>query len=330
MGTGNKLKAIIGANRSGTTWLGTLVDSHPEVIYRFEPFHRSLRTNAELRSYIKMFDSPDLSDEMLERTYRLLLEAHPLTSKPPFFKKNYRGDIGILWMWMVAKGFDPARSLYKRLYTPGETYPLVFKEVSYERRMKNILSNTSIPITYLIRHPAGTVLSETKGQMTGKMPTGRHKILKNQLKKYNPVLYERYESEIDSMSLLEKNALNWRVDLEIGVSAIRETGKGLLLTYEQLCEDAYTQVNRVFDNFGLQMEKETELFIDKLYSIEDSNKKLSRKINWGDDFFKVNRNPKKQKSAWKSSITADERKKIEKLVQDSEAFQYCAALGGWD
>ena len=144
------------------------------------------------------------------------------------------------------------------------------------------------------------------------------------------MLYERYESEIDSMSLLEKNALNWRVDLEIGVSAIRETGKGLLLTYEQLCEDAYTQVNRVFDNFGLQMEKETELFIDKLYSIEDSNKKLSRKINWGDDFFKVNRNPKKQKSAWKSSITADERKKIEKLVQDSEAFQYCAALGGWD
>ncbi|MDJ0687655.1 MAG: hypothetical protein QNJ41_04015 [Xenococcaceae cyanobacterium MO_188.B32] len=32
--------ALFGLGRSGTTWLGAIVASHPEILYRFEPFHR--------------------------------------------------------------------------------------------------------------------------------------------------------------------------------------------------------------------------------------------------------------------------------------------------
>ena len=37
-----KLAAITG--RCGSTWLGAMVSSHPEVAYLFEPFHRLSKT----------------------------------------------------------------------------------------------------------------------------------------------------------------------------------------------------------------------------------------------------------------------------------------------
>ena len=36
-GLGQRLLLLIGARRSGTTWLGKIFDSHPDVLYRHEP-----------------------------------------------------------------------------------------------------------------------------------------------------------------------------------------------------------------------------------------------------------------------------------------------------
>ncbi|NEQ49822.1 MAG: sulfotransferase [Leptolyngbya sp. SIO3F4] len=327
----NPLKAIIGAGRSGTTWLGSIIDSHPEVVYRFEPFHRLKDTNADFKAGLELFSDPTLSDKHLDKIYQLLIEADPLTCKPPFFQKNSRNNFGIKWMWGFSRKFRATRIVYKHLYTPKGRPPVVFKEVTYERHMKNLLTRTSMPITYLVRHPCGTMLSEMKGQATGQMPTGRQAFLGRLLKAHDSDLHERYEPMLDNMSPLEKSTLLWRLDLEKGVSAIKETNKGLLLTYEQLCDDPYTHSKRAFEHFGLKFEKETEQFIDNLCSVQPQpKKKFPLKGDWMRGFFTVYRNPKTQKNAWKKRISSSDRKTVEKMLEDSEAFQYCAALGGWD
>jgi hypothetical protein len=35
-----RIMGIFGTGRSGSSWLGSIIDSHPQVAYRFEPFHR--------------------------------------------------------------------------------------------------------------------------------------------------------------------------------------------------------------------------------------------------------------------------------------------------
>lgn len=326
----NPLKAIIGAGRSGTTWLGSIIDSHPEVVYRFEPFHRLQDSSADFKACVRLFDSSSLSDKHLEEIYQLLLKADPLTCKPPFFQKTSRNNLGIKTIWLLSKQFRSTRFIYKHLYTPKQRSPLVFKEVTYERRMKNLLANTSMPVTYLVRHPCGTMLSEIKGQTTGQMPTGRQAFLERLLKEHDAELYGKYGPMLDRMSALEKTTLLWRIDLEKGVSAVKETGRGLLLTYEQLCDDPYSHSKRVFEYFGLKLEKETEQFIDNLCAVQPKQKKSVLKGDWMRGFFTVYRNPKTQKDAWKKRISDSDRKTIESILEDSEAFQYCASLGGWD
>jgi hypothetical protein len=324
------LKAIIGAGRSGSTWLGSIINSHPEVAYRFEPFHRLQRREPKFKYLLDVLADPNISDQNLEEIYLNLFKADPLTEKPPFFEKKYVNQFGIKNAWMFARTFRPAKYLYRSLYTPKEYVPLVFKEVTYEKFMKNLLTNTSMPITYLVRHPCANVMSDVKGQQEGKMPSRRQDFLERLLKEHDLALYEQYAPQLDHMSRVEKVALLWRIDLEKGIAAIQTTGKGLLISYEQLCDDPHKVAKRVFDYFELKFEPQTKEFLDRLCAVDGTAIDSTRKKDMMDSFFTVYRNPKQQKDAWKSKISPDDRQAIENIVSSSAAFQYCASISGWD
>jgi hypothetical protein len=323
------INMIIGAGRSGTTWLGSIINTHPEVSYRFEPFHRLQGEIPGIENFVDVLTDPELTDDALRQVYDALVKADPLTKKPPFFKKNNSPNSGVQLTWFLSRIFRPAKIVYSSFYTPSNTSPLVIKEVSFEMYMKNLLANTSMPITYLVRHPCGNILSELRGQQTGNMSAHRQKYLGKLMKGHDPLLYERYGQSIDHMSPLEKTAWIWRISLEMGVEAIQSTKKGLLITYEQLCDDPYEYAKQVFHNFGLTYPQEAEQFIDQLYSTENEAKPTRHK-DLMNGFFTVYRNPEKQKNAWKAKITREEQTIIENIVWPSPAFEYCAALGRWD
>ncbi|NER78827.1 MAG: sulfotransferase [Leptolyngbya sp. SIO1D8] len=328
------VKAIVGPARSGTTWIGTIMDSHPNVVYRFEPFHRLRHHNPAVQRIGKALRTQAITDEDISEMYATFIKAHPLTNKPPFFHKKSYPIISLAKkeLWPLSRLFPGVSKVYQALYSPKGLLPLVFKEVTFAKQMKTLLKRTSIPLVYIVRHPCATVISDIKGQNQGKMPTGRQANLKALLENHDPILLERYGSNLRKLTSIEKTALLWRIEVESCVRAVQSSNKGIVITYEQFAEDAYTQSERVFTHFGMNIADETVQFLDSLYDAKkDSVKNSIRSEGYrGNKYFTIYRNPKSQKNAWKAKISANDRRTIEAIVKDSKVFDFCASLGSWD
>ena len=327
----NPLKAIVGPGRSGTTWAGTLVDSSPEVIYRFEPFHRMMAVDQKFRQWFDKLKRQQVGERDIQSIYLLLCRAHPFINKPPFFsEKLYRqSTFGRRQMWPIAKVVPLARKIYREAYSTQPGPPLAFKEVTFVKPLQNLLERTSIPVVYLVRHPCATVLSDVTGQMQGKMPSSRQRQLRDVLLEHTPELAERFESVIAGTDLVQRTALLWRCEIETCVQMVRHSTNGMVLTYEQLAEDAYTHAKELFAHFGLRFSEQSERYIDFLYGLKGDGQHAPRRTGWGHSYFSVYRNPREEKDAWKARISADDRRKVEAIVEDSPVVQFCAVLGHW-
>ena len=78
-GTGN-LAGVFGTSRCGSTWLGSIIASHPEVAYRFEPFHRR-KKEAVFLSLRKRIEAGDLDEGLTHyREYFRLLGDEQLAA----------------------------------------------------------------------------------------------------------------------------------------------------------------------------------------------------------------------------------------------------------
>jgi hypothetical protein len=139
-----QVKAIVGPGRSGTTWAGSLVDSCPDVIYRFEPFHRLAQVVPEIGEWFRKLKQLEVRDQDQSRIYELLRPADPLTNKEPYFAgKSYKlFTSGRRQMWPIARMLRPARRFYRSLYSPQPGPPLVFKEVTFIKPLRNLLEHT--------------------------------------------------------------------------------------------------------------------------------------------------------------------------------------------
>jgi hypothetical protein len=82
-------------------------------------------------------------------------------------------------------------------------------------------------------------------------------------------------------------------------------------------------------HFGLECSEQTQSFTDSLYEIQARGDRAPSKTGWGDMYFNVFRNSRKEKDAWRKKISAEDRRKIEAIVGDSEAVAYGATLGEW-
>lgn len=307
------------------------MDSSPEVIYRFEPFHRMAAVEPEFRHWFDKLRNQLVVDEDIPRIYSLLCAAHPLMNKPPFFTdKAYRqATFGRKQIWPLARRLRLAQWIYRSAYSPQPGPPLVFKEVTFIKPIRNLLERTSVPVVYLVRHPCATVDSDVKGQTQGKMPSSRQRGLREILLEHAPALAERFADVVAGSDIVRRTALLWRCEIETCVSIVRQSSNGMVLTYEQLADDAHTHARQLFAHFGLRYGEQTEQFVDYLYSLNSAERKIPRRTGWGDKYFSVYRNPREQKDAWKSTMSAADRKKVEAMVEDSPAVAFCSALGHW-
>ena len=325
-----QLKAIIGPGRSGTTWAGSLVDSCPDVIYRFEPFHRLSAVNPEVRQWFEKLKKQAVTEGDLARIYALFRPAHPLTNKAPFFdEKSYSlRTTGRSQLWPLARMLRPAKWLYKTAYSPRPGPPLVFKEVTFIKPLRNLLEQTAIPVVYLVRHPCATVLSSISGPKQGGRPP-RVGQLREILQANEPALANRFADVVEGSDIIQRTALLWRFEVETCVSLVRRSARGLVMTYEQLADDTHAEARAMFAHLGIPYGEQTEQFIDSLYGLNAGRQGKPRRTGWGDKHFSVYRNPREQKESWKEKISPDDRRKIEEIAQGGPAIEACAALGRW-
>lgn len=325
------LGAIVGPGRSGTTWAGTLIDSCPDVIYRFEPFHRMAAVEPEFREWFDKLKQNEVCQDDVPRLYSLLCRAHPFTNKQPFFaEKLYRlATFGRRQLWPVARLLPPISKLYGAAYSPRPGPALIFKEVTFVKPIQNLLERTKMPIVYLVRHPCATVLSLVRRQTQGKAKPASQRNLAKLLQENAPALAERFGDVIQGDDIVQRAALLWRYEIDSCVPLLQRSSRGMLLTYEQLTDDTHTQARRLLKHFGLRYAEQTERYVNYLHGLESGRNVGPRRTGWGDKYFSVYRNPTEQRDAWKSKISATNRRKVEQIVEDSPAVAICSALGKW-
>jgi hypothetical protein len=324
------LGAIVGPGRSGTTWAGSIVNSCPDVIYRFEPFHRMAPVDREFREWFEKLKNQAVRPSDLAQLYELLRAAHPLVDKAPFFpRKSYRGaTLGREVIWPVARMVKPASCLYRGAYTPAAGPPLVFKEVTFIKPVKNLVDHLPIPIVYITRHPCATVMSEIRGQERVNR-IARERRLRELLLEHAPSLLEEFADIVAGSDTVRRVALLWRCEVETCAALVGASSHGMLLTYEQLASDAYGESERMLRHFGLSFSEETRRYLDALHHETPGGGKGPRRTGWGKSYFSVYRNPQHEKDAWKRRISSEDQRKIEGVVQGSPQIERLASLGRW-
>jgi len=324
------LKAIVGPARSGTTWAGSLVDSSPDVIYRFEPFSRLSSIDAGVQRCFTRLKNQQVTDDDLPDIYSALRPADPLTNKAPFFKgKSYRlRTFGRRQMWPIARLLGPARELYRAAYSPPPGPPIVFKEVTFIKPLRSLIERTSVPVVYLVRHPCATVLSTVSGPPDSSI-FRRQRRLRELIREHAPAYADRFGHLLETTDVIVRNALLWLLEVETCVTLVRSSPRGMVLTHEQLAHDAYTHAQSVFSHLGITYGKHTSGFIDRLYNVGTGGRRGPRRTGWGSRYYSVDRNPREEKDSWKRKMPREDQAKVQQLVQGVAAIEYCAALGQW-
>jgi hypothetical protein len=306
------------------------VDSSPDVIYRFEPFSRLSVVDAEAKHWFMRLRNQQVTDSDVRQIYSLLCRADALTNKAPFFEhKSYPlRTFGRRQMWPVARLFPPARKLYSAAYSPRPGPSLVFKEVTFIHPLRNLIQRTSLPIVYLVRHPCATVLSTMNAPAETSI-FRRQLRLRELLLEHAPTLIDRFTDVLESSDVVRRNAVLWLCEVAQCVALVRGSPRGMVMTYEQLADDAYTHAQALFAHLGITYGDQTIKYIDKLYHVSASGSGGPRRTGWGMKYYSVYRNPREQKDSWKKKMSPENRAKVEEIVQGDAAIEYCATLGQW-
>ena len=324
--------AIFGSSRSGTTWLGAIVASHPKILYRFEPFHRLQKTQSIIKELYQLTRSDNFSAQDVPRIYNCLLPAYPECEKPPFFSKDFsaRWSFGKSLLWPLARKNSLVANLFRYLYTPKGKPILVFKEIDYPDMVVKFLTKTEIRIVYIIRHPCAVISSIMRGQEKSlfPMPEQRLIVLKRVLTKHEPKLTEMYGDKLDKLTISEQEALYWLVEIGRALRACQKSPNGLIVIYEELTESPLEIAQKVFQHFNLTMPEESVAFIE-----ESTQKSLKSAIKRGEvnmnQYFTVFREPKISRDRWKEEMSQEDQMRVMQIVQNSQEFALGVERGFW-
>ncbi len=317
---------IFGTSRCGSTWLGAILDSHPDLVYRFEPFSRA-KQNPAARKLRTIVES-DVEEGSWKKLYYTLLDANPSVDKPPFFKKTFNLKLkpGRKFLWAAAKrvpGFSP---IYKLFYTPSENPAIVFKEVNKERYMSTLIDDFNVPVVYLMRHPCGVTWSHLKGQEIGVMLSNREDDLQQRLDEHHPGLLDEIGIQYEDLTKPQKRALLWRISVEDGLKHT-EKKSVIPIVYENLCHDPLPGVRQVFEHFGLSVPEQTEEFLK-----ESSQESMMSRIKHGEmsnAYFSVFRNSSEMANKWCDQMPKEWWPDIKKVIESSPAYQFGLEHGNW-
>lgn len=319
------VSAVFSKGRSGSTWLGSVLNTHPDVAYRFEPFHR-LRGRRRLEQFRARVKSPELTDADLAPLAAYLRRADPLTDKPPFFRKTGTRQFGKARLWPVARALRPLAPLFASVYAPPPDTRVIFKEVTMERVMRNLIERTSMPIVYLLRHPCAVTRSIVHGQSLGVMTGGRRKVIRQLLEDHHPELAAVWGERAPDLPELEQEALLWRFDTEIGVQAIQGQDQAMLVYYEDLCRDGPALFPELFSHLGIEYRDETRDFLDRLYA-EPGTKDADS--GQAPSYFSVFRNPRSSADKWREQLSDEERRRVLAVVGESPVYRAGVERGVW-
>jgi LPS sulfotransferase NodH len=296
-----KFVCIFSSPRSGSTWLGKILDSHPGVFYLHEPDIED--RGLDLLPYWFAGKSSDGELDAARRYVMRLMAARSARAMGtrPFFAKDYR-DAHAEWAWRAlvlgakTAGLAPRR-LPDFFKAPGPEVTVI-KAVSALGRLRRLIEAVPDMVPVLIlRHPCGYALSRIKGHQRGLMdlPPGMAPLAQtNSARRLGAT-----EAVLSAGGIAEQLAWDWLIANSEAWEAVTEKG-GLVVSYDRLAQEPVATARQIFARLGLSWQAGTERF-------------LTRSVNRDGRYYSVFRAPKAAPD-WLSGLSAREIEAIRAIV----------------
>jgi hypothetical protein len=317
---------IFSMPRSGSTWLGKIFDSHPDVFYLHEPGvdDRGL----DLIPSYWFSAEPSVQEIENARLYIKRLSNNRslrATGTWPVFRKTYRSSpqhIARMALTLAAKGLErfgvraARRIRIPDLYGVGREKLLVIKSVSAMGLAESFIQagGSQFCPVFLMRHPCSYVSSMLRGQKLGimQLPDSPGRLLETRSAKR----FGADASALAGASQVELLAWSWLLQNSEAYGAIAATG--ITIRYEELAAQPIEQTKFLFQKVGLAWMPQTETFLARTTSRDGS-------------YYSTFRNPSTSLHRWRQELDDDAVASIRRIVSKSDLgrsfFVECRAEG---
>ncbi|MBN8904013.1 MAG: sulfotransferase [Rhodospirillales bacterium] len=296
---------IVGAPRSGTTWLAKIVDSHPDVLYRHEPDEAV----------------PSLPDSDPARQIVAWAKARTLRTavKRPTFPKSFitppRAMIraGLAHVLGGVARLPGAAAHVARLPVPD----LVVREGLARLRVALKLVNwnsaaiaRALPRTrhlFILRHPCGQAASIMRG-----LAQQRFHDIADGLAPSDAARTKAYAERhgvsaraFAELPLPARLAWNWRAFNETALASLETQENVRVVSYEALCAEPVRVTRSLFEFAGLSWDGQTEAFLASSTQTRD------------DAYFGVMRHSADAASQWRRKMSPEDQRAVLDVVSAS-------------
>jgi hypothetical protein len=305
---------VLGAPRSGTTWLAKIIDSHPDVLYRHEP-DETIPAPSPL--------TPDALPALLIR-WAGETGARTVT-KQPYFRKSWqprwalRVRTALATAVSAASRMPPPFKLLAGLHIPdlaARPAPRVaFKSVRWAEGGA-ILART-LPDSrtiFIVRHPCGQVASVMHGNRQRRfdlksdgtdMPFDEIRTL------HFAATHGTAEAEFQALPDAAKYAWSWRTLNEPAYAALAVQPNVHVVLYEALCADPETLSRRILKFAGLDWNRQTEDFVARSTSHQGKA-----------GYHAIFRNAVAAAEAWRNTMKAADQDAVRSVVAASPLARF--------
>lgn len=321
----DKLTLICGFSRSGTTWLGKILDSLPNTLLISEPDKR-------IYSYlkfghvshccnIKKGDNPNQYKTCIQEVVDRIdcnLRSYP------FFRKRYCNvPYSLYWSSSIAYQF------FAYLRNKNNLYPLKLPRFLFKRKQKvdvlwksvNQSSNLEclnlafpeMKIIYIMRNPYASIssmlqhkkmaldgddlrrINERRGSIFFKNNTIDNKVLK-------------------SLSDIQKRALLWRIDCESAYLESQRNSNIHIVLYEDLVKKTWDVIEKICSFLSFDFSEEIKVFLKQ--STGAIPPPLSSRL-LSSGYFGVYRNQNVDLNKWKKNLSKEDFIQVHSIIKNS-------------
>jgi hypothetical protein len=321
----DRMVLILGAPRSGTTWLAKIFDSHPDVLYRHEP--DTVLRATDLPWTCDEADIPRYLNQARAYLAQLIETATvKTTGSLPIFPKRYERlptrwlRHAIIYALRLASLSDRGQRLCRTIPVPDLLDPARHPELrvvikSVGSRGRAGLFAAALPhakIVFIIRDAWGQVASMRRGTALGKFePLPIAELA-------DPPRAARYgltPTQFATLPAVEQLTWNWAILNEKVIDDLGGKDRVKLLRYQDLCEQPLQQARDLFAFAGLSWDAQTEAFLQR-----------STNHVGADRYYAVFRDTAAALYRWRQDLSPDEQRRIHDVVRQTSLAPLCPAF----
>jgi len=299
---------IFGSPRSGTTWLGKIFDSHPEVRYLHEP---EIALPPQVPQFPKDMNWKQLTPGLVKS-----VEAWKYTSDLrtcgtlPVFRKSTEGVLGHGYrkgQVFLGKSIEKLIPTLSRCFSVRK--PPVGCDQLFVIKTVNLLGRAGLFMhalpdarcVFLVRHPCGQIASVLRGlRKDGNVSSLSYSAIPT-----SP-LGERERVSLGALEqagALERLAWKWAAFNDAAYKDVRNNPRSVFVRYEDVTARPMDMVGELFSKIGLSWDSQVEGFIGSSVRARGSSRRYSLK-----------RNPQQAAQRWKGELQDDEVSQIREIV----------------